>query len=69
MGIGLIVSVALFSDNPQIYTGPVSQALPQIGDVTFIVGFVLAAALYYVFNLGLRRQTTAAQPAVGSPTT
>jgi len=34
-----------------IYTGKVPEAYPQIGDITFIVGFVLTAILYYAFSM------------------
>jgi purine-cytosine permease-like protein len=66
MAIGLVVSVGIFSDNGVIYNGPFANAYPQLGDLTFIVGFVLTAVLYYVFNLGLRRQTSGARAAAGS---
>ena len=55
MAIGLVVSVGLFSDNGVIYNGPFANANPQLGDLTFIVGFVLTAVLYYAFNMISRR--------------
>ncbi len=58
MAIGLVVSIGLFSNNA-IYTGPIPKANPQWGDITFIVGFVVTAALYYGFTMATRRQTTA----------
>jgi nucleobase:cation symporter-1, NCS1 family len=60
MAVGLVVSVWLFANIFGLYVGPIANAYPQIGDVTFIVGFMITAALYYVFNLGLRKQTTGA---------
>ena len=51
MAIGLVFS---------IYTGKVPEAYPQIGDITFIVGFLLTGALYYAFNMMSRRETTRA---------
>jgi purine-cytosine permease-like protein len=66
MAIGLVVSVGIFSDNGVIYNGPFANANPQLGDLTFIVGFVLTAVLYYVFNLGLRKQTSETRAAHGS---
>ena len=45
--IGLVVSVALFS-NQEKFVGYVAKAYPALGDVTFFVGFVLAAAAYLV---------------------
>ncbi|HVS48804.1 MAG TPA: cytosine permease [Candidatus Dormibacteraeota bacterium] len=65
MAIGLVVSVYLFA-NSAVWTGPIAKAYPQIGDITFIVGFVISAALYYVFNLGLRKQASENRAAAGS---
>jgi purine-cytosine permease-like protein len=43
--VGIVVSVLLFA-NQQLYTGIVAAAVPQIGDIGFMVGFVVAAGLY-----------------------
>jgi len=59
MAIGLVVSVWLFGNNI-LYTGVIPSANPGIGDITFIVGFVLTGILYYAFNMMSRR---AASPA------
>ena len=45
--IGLVVSVALFS-NQEKFVGWVAKAYPALGDVTFFVGFVLSGAAYLV---------------------
>ena len=45
--IGLVVSVALFS-NQEKFVGWVVKAHPQLGDVTFFVGFLLSGAAYLV---------------------
>jgi NCS1 family nucleobase:cation symporter-1 len=45
MLVGLVASVALFS-NQQLYTGPLPKAFPALGDVTPVVGFVVAGLLY-----------------------
>jgi NCS1 family nucleobase:cation symporter-1 len=45
--VATVVSVWLFSDQTR-YVGPVPSAHPAIGDLTPVVGFVLAAALYAV---------------------
>lgn len=45
--IGLVVSVLLFS-NQEKFVGYVARALPQLGDVTFFVGFLIAGASYLV---------------------
>jgi NCS1 family nucleobase:cation symporter-1 len=58
MAVGLVVSVYLFANDFGLYVGPIPDKNPQVGDITFIVGFVITAVLYYVFNLGLRKQTT-----------
>jgi NCS1 family nucleobase:cation symporter-1 len=65
MAVGLLVSVWLFS-NTALYIGVVATAHPEVGDITFIIGFLITAALYYVFNLDLRKQTTEKRAAVGS---
>lgn len=55
--IGAAVSIYLFSAQA-LYTGPVPLRAPQFGDLTFLVGFVLAAVAYYglsVAGLGARR--------------
>ena len=45
MLVGIAVSVTLFS-NQTAFTGLVARHLPGLGDVAFLVGFLLAAALY-----------------------
>jgi purine-cytosine permease-like protein len=59
MAIGLAVSVFFFSNVYSVYIGPVPTNNPQIGDITFIVGFVLTGVLYYVFQMVTRSQTAA----------
>jgi purine-cytosine permease-like protein len=59
MAIGLVVSVGIFSDNGVVYNGPFANAFPQLGDLTFVVGFVLTAILYFVFSADLRKQSAA----------
>jgi len=56
--VGLIVSVALFS-NQSFYTGPLAKAFP-IGDLTAIVGLVISGLLYYVLFMAFK-------PALGGP--
>jgi NCS1 nucleoside transporter family len=51
MAIGLVVSVYLFSNNA-LYLGVVVKSNPGVGDLTFVVGFVLTAILYFAFNRG-----------------
>src|SRR4029077_8963071 len=57
MGAGLVISVWLFA-NQAIYVAYVPFNWPQVGDITFIVGFVISGALYYVFNMGMLTQTS-----------
>ena len=64
MAIALVVSVWLFASN-SLYVGWFAFNYPQFGDLTFIVGFVLAAALYYAFSMATRKQVSPS-PAMGS---
>jgi len=66
MAVGLLVSVYLFANVFGVYVGPIPTNNPDVGDITFIVGFVISAVLYYVFNLNLRSQTASARAATGS---
>jgi len=43
--IGLVVSVVLFS-NQEKFVGVVAKAVPQLGDITFFVGFLIAGGAY-----------------------
>lgn len=45
--IGLVVSVALFC-NQTNFVGFVARAMPQLGDITFFVGFLIAGGCYLV---------------------
>lgn len=45
--IGLVVSVLLFC-NQELFVGYVVRAVPELGDIGFFVGFVLAAGSYLV---------------------
>ena len=53
-------SRVVFANVFSIYTGPIPQNTPGIGDITFIVGFVLTGVLYYAFNMMSRRATSPA---------
>jgi len=53
MAIGLVVSIYFFSNNA-LYLGVLPKAQPQVGDITFIVGFVVSGVLYLLFSLGRR---------------
>ena len=54
MLVAAVVSIWLFS-NQVIYTGLVPAAVPGVGDLTFEVGFVLAAGLYALLRPALDR--------------
>ena len=59
MAVAMVVSILLFS-NQQLYVGALASAISAIGDITFIVGFVLAFALYAALRPALSRRTAAA---------
>ncbi|HSS93115.1 MAG TPA: cytosine permease [Candidatus Dormibacteraeota bacterium] len=65
MAIGLVVSVYFFASN-SLYVGAVPNANPVYGDLTFVVGFLVTAVLYFLFNLGLRRQASETKATAGS---
>ena len=46
---GMVVSIVLFS-NQTLFTGFVPQAVPQIGDIGFEVGFVVTAVIYWLMR-------------------
>src|ERR1700694_2574300 len=56
MAAGILVSVPFW--NQALWHGPVVDALPQLGDLSFIVGFVVATVVYY----GLTRRARSANP-------
>lgn len=60
-GIGLVGSVVLFC-NQELFVGLVARAVPQLGDITFFVGFLLAGGSYLV----LCRSKIAAERTVSS---
>jgi len=49
MGVGIVVSIPLFSNQTE-YLGVIPKAHPGIGDITFFVGFAIAAVLYAVLR-------------------
>ncbi|MBV9548034.1 MAG: cytosine permease [Chloroflexi bacterium] len=52
---GILVSIPFW--NQTLWHGPVVDALPQLGDLSFIVGFLVASGVY--FALSPRRATVA----------
>ncbi|HLH70932.1 MAG TPA: cytosine permease [Candidatus Dormibacteraeota bacterium] len=59
MLIGIVVSFP-FWNNP-LLTGPLPRAIPALGDVTFIVGFLVTAIAYLLLNRDLPGLETKAQ--------
>ncbi|SEP69911.1 purine-cytosine permease family protein [Microlunatus flavus] len=59
MVLGLVVSIPLFS-NQELYTGPVPKANGNAGDLTALVGFVVAAVAYVLLFRALGRRKVAA---------
>jgi purine-cytosine permease-like protein len=49
MLIGGVVAIWLFADQ-SVYVGYVAFHYPQIGDMTFVVGFILTAIVYWVLR-------------------
>jgi NCS1 family nucleobase:cation symporter-1 len=47
MLVGIVIAVWLFS-NESYYVGVVPSHVPEVGDITFFVGFLVAAGLYAV---------------------
>ncbi len=60
MAVGIVVSVSLFS-NQSKYLAPVPKAHPALGDLTFEVGFALAALGYFVLERVVRGRAGAGQ--------
>jgi purine-cytosine permease-like protein len=72
MLLGAVISIWLFSDQTK-YVGPVPKHHPAFGDLTFEVGFVIAAVLYFVIyratnqgqvSAALEAEDEAAAPAI-----
>jgi nucleobase:cation symporter-1, NCS1 family len=60
MAIGMAVSIPLFSNQSE-FTGVIAKAHPGIGDLTFEVGFVVSAVLYWIlFSIGHDKRSEAA---------
>ena len=52
MLVAMVVSIYLFADQYPFYVAPVPTNVPAVGDLTFLVGFVLAGVLYFVLHGG-----------------
>ena len=61
--VGIVVSVLLFS-NQEKFVGYVTRAVPQLGDITFFVGFLIAGGAYLLAC----RSKIAAERSVDAPT-
>jgi len=60
MLIGIVVSIWLFSNQTK-YLAPIPKAHPAIGDITFEVGFVISAVVYYLLFKALRPRVDAGE--------
>jgi NCS1 family nucleobase:cation symporter-1 len=58
--VGLGVSIPFM--NQSWFVGPIPSAHPQLGDVSYLVSFVVAGSIYAIF--GRRQATSAAEPRV-----
>jgi NCS1 nucleoside transporter family len=68
MFVSMVLSIWLFSNQVK-YTGPLPKHFPSLGDLTFEVGFVLAAVLYLVLFFVLRpAQAPPLDAAAAAPT-
>ncbi len=64
MVVGAVVSIWLFANQTK-YTGPIPKHHPAFGDITFEVGFVISAVVYFVLYLVLKPSAGAvAAPAI-----
>jgi len=62
MVVGMAVSIPLFS-NQVAYVGPLAKAYPALGDITFEVGFAVAALVYAaLFQFEHRRSSAPVVP-------
>jgi NCS1 family nucleobase:cation symporter-1 len=61
MAAGIAVSIPFW--NQALWHGPVVDALPQLGDLSFVVGFVVAAGVYFALAGKSATQAAAATTA------
>ncbi|MBI3688775.1 MAG: cytosine permease [Actinobacteria bacterium] len=54
MLVGMAISIPLFS-NQQLYVGVVARHVPAVGDITFLVGFVLSLLSYLLLTRRVRQ--------------
>jgi len=54
MVVGIVISFP-FWNNP-IYKAPLANAVPTLGDITFVVGFVVTAVVYFALTAPTRRR-------------
>ena len=58
---GIIVSIPFWDQ--ALWQGPVALAAPQLGDLSFVIGFVVSTTVYYVLA---GRRATVQMPAGAS---
>jgi nucleobase:cation symporter-1, NCS1 family len=54
MLVGIAASVPFW--NQALYLGPVPRAVPELGDLSFFIGFVVTAAVYFALRRGTRER-------------
>ena len=52
MFVGGAIAIWLFADQ-SVYVGYVAFHYPQIGDMTFVIDFILSAAIYYLLRMSV----------------
>ena len=63
MAVGIAASFPFWDQGHPIPLGYFPKHYPQIGDLSFFVGFVIAAVLFLIFNANRVRRRLAPQPA------
>lgn len=58
--IGALVSSLFF--NQLYFTGPIAKSMPQIGDISYYVSFIVAGILYIWFSASARKTARVANP-------
>jgi purine-cytosine permease-like protein len=65
MAVGMIVSIGLFANQPPRFTAYFPKHHPKVGDLTFEVGFIVTAVVYFVLvvaGLGQRNREPVVLP-------
>lgn len=57
MAVGMAISISLFANQPPRFVAYLPKHHPKLGDLTFEVGFVISAIIYYVLYMAESRRT------------